>query len=60
VTTVSRTTFHLGGARGDQRVRVDDREMGRWRTAAVPPQIAPAAREPLWRFVAGQPASAAA
>ena len=41
VTTVSRTTFTSAGRVGDQRVRVDDREMGRWRTAAVPPQIAP-------------------
>ena len=42
VTTVSRTTFTSAGRVGDHRVRVDDREMGRWRTAAVPPQIAPA------------------
>jgi hypothetical protein len=41
VTTVSRNTFTSAGRVADHRVRVDDREMGRWRTAAVPPQIAP-------------------
>jgi hypothetical protein len=41
VTTVSHTTFTSAGRVGDHRVRVDDREMGRWRTAAVPPQIEP-------------------
>jgi hypothetical protein len=42
VTTVSRTAFTSGGRVEDHRVRVDDREMGRWRTAAVPPRIEPA------------------
>ena len=42
VTTVSRTAFTSAGRVGDHRVRVDDREMGRWRAAAVPPPIAPA------------------
>jgi hypothetical protein len=42
VTTVSRTAFTSAGRVGDHRVRIDDRETGRWRTAAVPPQIQPA------------------
>jgi hypothetical protein len=42
VTTVSRTAFTSAGRVGDHRVRIDDREMGRMRTAAVPPPIAPA------------------
>jgi hypothetical protein len=42
VTTVSPTAFTSAGRVGDHRVRIDDREMGRMRTAAVPPPIAPA------------------
>jgi hypothetical protein len=42
VTMVSRSAFTSSGRVGDHRVRVDDREMGRWRAAAVPPPITPA------------------
>jgi hypothetical protein len=42
VTTVSRTAFTSAGRVGDHRVRIDDRDMGRMRTAAVPPPIEPA------------------
>jgi hypothetical protein len=42
VTTVSRSAFTSAGRVGDHRVRIDDREIGRMRTAAVPPPITPA------------------
>lgn len=41
VTTVSRTAFTSAGRVADHRVRVNDRDLGRMRTAAVPPPIAP-------------------
>lgn len=42
VTMVSRDTFTSSSRVGDHRVRIDDRETGRWRAAAVPPPITPA------------------
>jgi hypothetical protein len=41
VTTVSRTAFTSAKRVGEHRVRVDERELGRMRTAAVPPPITP-------------------